>query len=113
MIRRGGLWWTDLGEPSGSAPARRRPVLVVQSDPYNRSGLRGVVVVALTTNLRLAAMPGNVFVAAPTGGLGQDSVVNVTQLVAVDQRYLDDHIGVLPPHLLADVERGMRRLLSL
>ncbi|MGQ0577179.1 MAG: type II toxin-antitoxin system PemK/MazF family toxin [Pseudonocardia sp.] len=113
MTLRGELWWADLGEPRGSAPARRRPVLVVQSDPFNRSALRTVVVAAVTTNLRLAAMPGNVFLAAPTGGLSEDSVVNVTQLVAVDRQFLDSRLGTLPQHLLDDVERGLRRLLRL
>lgn len=113
MIRRGELWWADLGEPRGSAPALRRPVLVIQADGYNRSALRTVVVLGVTTNTRLAAMPGNVFVAAPTGGLGRDSVVNTTQIVAVDEQFLDERIGALPRHLLDDVERGVRRVLAL
>lgn len=113
MIRRGELWWADLGEPRGSALAHRRPVVIVQADSYNRSALRTVVVAGVTTNLRLAAMPGNVFVAAPTGGLTEDSVVNVTQLVAVDGRYLADRIGALPRHLLDEVDRGLRRVLHL
>lgn len=113
MTRRGELWWADLGEPRGSAPARRRPVLVIQADTYNRSALRTAVVASVTTNLRLAAMPGNVFVGAPTGGLVQDSVVNVTQIVALDERFLETLIGALPRHLLDDVDRGLRRVLSL
>lgn len=85
----------------------------MQADSYNRSALQTAVIAGVTTNLRLAAMPGNVFVAAPTGGLAEDSVVNVTQLVAVDERYLDGRIGALPQHLLADVDRGLRRVLGL
>lgn len=113
MTRRGELWWADLGEPRGSGPARRRPVLVVQADTHNRSALRTAVVASVTTNLRLATMPGNVFVAAPTGGLEHDSVVNVTQIVALDERFLETRIGALPRHVLDDVDRGLRRLLSL
>lgn len=113
MISRGELWWADLGIPRGSAPAYRRPVVIVQADSFNRSALQTVVVVGVTTNLRLAAMPGNVFVAASTAGLSQDSVVNVTQLVSVDGQYLDERIGSLPRHLLDDVERGLRQVLHL
>lgn len=113
MIRRGDLWWADLGEPRGSGPGRRRPVLVVQSDSRNRSNIATTVVVSMTTNLRLAGMPGNVFVAAPTGGLTRDSVVNVTQVSTVDRVVLEEQMGVLPPHLLDDVDRGLRRVLSL
>lgn len=113
MIHRGELWWADLGEPRGSAPARRRPVVIVQADTFNRSGLQTVVVAAVTTNVRLAVMPGNVFVAAPTGGLDEDSVVNVTQLVAIDERFLESRAGALPRHQLADVDRGLRTVLGL
>ena len=112
-MRRGELWWADLGEPRGSAPAKRRPTLVVQADAYNRSRLHTAVVAPLTTNTRLAAMPGNVFVPAGTGGLDQDSVVNVTQLATVDRRYLDPRIGELPAWLLDEVDRGLRRVLAL
>ncbi len=112
-MRRGELWWADFGEPRGSAPARRRPVLIIQADSYNDSSLRTVIVVALTTNARLATMPGNVFVPAPTGGLSQDSVVNVTQLGTVDRDDLEARIGAIPNHLLLEVDRGLLRVLGL
>jgi mRNA interferase MazF len=112
-VRRGDLWWADLGEPRGSAPALRRPVVVVQADPYNRSRLRTVVVVAVTTNLRLAAMPGNVFLPAVATGLPEDSVVNVTQVATLDRTDLESRVGGIPSWLAADVERGLRRVLGL
>ena len=37
MTQRGDVCWADLGEPRGSKPAKRRPVLVIQADPYNAS----------------------------------------------------------------------------
>lgn len=112
-VRRGDVWWVDFGEPRGSGPAWRRPALVVQADAYNRSRLGTVIVVGLTTNLRLAAAPGNVFLPAPTGGLKEDSVVNVTQVGAVDRRALDQRIGELPGHLLDQVDRGLRQVMAL
>ncbi len=113
MIHRGELWWADLGEPRSSVPALRRPVLVMQAEPYNRSRLRTVMVIALTTNRRLAAMPGNVFVPASTAGLPSDSVVNVTQLATLDRDDLDTRIGALPAWMIAEVERGLRRVLGM
>ncbi|MHA7168084.1 type II toxin-antitoxin system PemK/MazF family toxin [Arthrobacter bambusae] len=32
VVIRGSVHWCDLGEPAGSAPAKRRPVLVIQAD---------------------------------------------------------------------------------
>ena len=113
MIERGRIYWADLGEPEGSKPAKRRPVLVISADSYNSSRLATVLVAAITSNTRLAAMPGNVFVPASATGLPRDSVVNVTALVTLDKRDLHDPAGSVPPTLMDDVERGLRRVLEL
>jgi mRNA interferase MazF len=113
MTARGELWWADLGEPRGSAPARRRPILIIQAEAYNRSTIATVIGVAVTTNARLAAMPGNVTLPAAVTGLSQDSVANVTQLMTVDRQYLDSRIGAVPGWLLVEVDRGLRRVLAL
>lgn len=81
MIHRSEIYWADLGSVSGSRPAKRRPVLVVQSEPYNASRLAMVLAVVITSNTALAAMPGNVFLPSAATGLPRDSVVNVTALV--------------------------------
>lgn len=114
MVNRGDIYWCDLGPPSGSAPAKRRPVVVVASDSYNRSRLATTIVATLTSNTALAAMPGNVFLPAVATGLPRDSVVNITALMTVDRRSLDAHAsGAVPAHLLAEVDKGLRRVLDL
>jgi mRNA interferase MazF len=112
-IERGELWWADLGLPRGSAPALRRPVLIISADQYNRSELRTVVVVVLTSNDRLAALPGNVAVSSDLVGLEADSVVNVTQVATIDRGSLEQRIGVLPDWLIAQVDAGLERALAL
>lgn len=113
MIRRGDVCWADLGEPRGSRPARRRPVLVIQSDPYNVSRLNTTLTAVITSNTGLAAMPGNVFIPAAASGLPKDSVVNVTALVTLDKTGLDSAIGQLPVSLMHEVDRGLRWVLGL
>lgn len=113
MIARGELWWADLGLPRGSAPALRRPVLIASGDPYNRSDLRTVTVVVVTTSLQLAALPGNVAIPAGVGGLPHDSVVNVTQVATIDRGALEERISALPDWLLAQVDAGLQRALGL
>lgn len=113
MIARGEVWWADLGLPRGSAPALRRPALIVSDDQYNRSKLRTVTVVVLTATRRLAALPGNVAVPAELSGLPEDSVVNVTQVATIDRDTLEGRIGVLPDWLLAHVDGGLARALGL
>jgi mRNA interferase MazF len=104
----------DLGLPRGSAPALRRPVLVVSDDRFNASTLRTVTVVVMTANRRLAAVPGNVAVPADVSGLAEDSVADITQVATVDRGTLEgDAVGELPTWLMAKVDDGMRLALGL
>lgn len=113
VISRADLYWADLGAPPGSRPAKRRPVLVIQSDPYNASRLATVLTAVITSNTALAAMPGNVFLPAVATGLPRDSVVNVTALVTLNKTDLSDRIGNVPANIMDEVDRGLRRVLDL
>ncbi len=110
---RGELWWADSGLPRGSAPALRRPVLIVSADQYNRSHLHTVTVVVLTSNMRLAAVPGNVAISAEMVGVEADSVANVTQVATVDRGVLEERIGAMPDWVMAQVDAGLQRALAL
>lgn len=112
-MMRGELWWADLGLPRGSAPALRRPVLIVSADQYNRSELQTVTVAVLTSNTRLAALPGNIAVSVDLSGLDTESVVNVTQVATIDRSVLEQRLGVLPDWLMAQVDAGLQRALAL
>lgn len=113
MIRRGEVWWAGLPEPAATEPGYRRPVLVVSSDDFNCSRIRTVVAAVLTTNLRLAAAPGNVLVAAEETGLPRDSVVNVSQVVTVDKSFLAERAGLVGGRAMLAVEDGLRSVLAL
>lgn len=113
MIARGELWWAGLGLPRGSAPALRRPVLIVSADTYNRSNLATVTVTVITTTMRFATLPGNVVIPADLGLLDQDSVVDITQVATIDRAVLETRIGVLPDWLAAQVDAGLGRALGL
>lgn len=93
VIRQGDVLWASLGEPAGSEPGFRRPVVVVQGDAFNASRIATVVVVPLTSNINWAAAPGNVLLARTRTGLPKDSVANVSQIVAVDRAILSDRVG--------------------
>lgn len=95
MISQGEVWWADLPAPTGSAPGFRRPVVVIQGDAFNRSGLRTVVCVPLTSNLTWADAPGNVLLTARSTSLPRDSVANVSQVVTLDKSILTERVGKL------------------
>ncbi len=113
MVKRGQVWWGELGIPTGSEPGFRRPVLILQADRYNGTGIRTIVVAAITSNLGLADMPGNVFLPRGETGMAKDSVANVSQLKALDKSRLTEKYCTLPPELMRAVEEGVRLLLDL
>ena len=107
VISQGEIWWADLAAPVGSGPGFRRPVVVVQGDALNRSRLATAVCVPLTSNLRWADAPGNVLLAARTTNLPQDSVANVSQIVALNRNLLDERAGKLSPAKLELLLSGL------
>jgi mRNA interferase MazF len=112
-MRRGEIWWASLGEPHGSAPGFRRPVLVVQSNDFNESAIRTSICAAITSNMRLADAPGNVRVTRRVSGLPHDSVINVSQLITLDKQMLTENAGRLPAQSMRDVEAGIKLVLAL
>lgn len=107
MISQGEIWWADLGEPTGSGPGYRRPVVVVQCDVLNQSRVGTTVCVPLTSNLKWEGAPGNVLLTARTTGLSKDSVANVSLIVAIDKRQLTECVGKLPLRELELVLAGI------
>lgn len=112
VIRQGEVYWLHFGAAEGSAPARRRPAVVVQHDRFNRSTIATTVVAAITSNLRLGLMPGNVRIKRGEAGLRRPSVINVSQVRTIDKTGLGERIGTLGPGRLRDVLRGLSLLLG-
>ena len=112
-MRRGEIWWAALPVSRGSEPGFRRPVVVVQADSFNQSRIQTLIVAVMTTNLKLAAVPGNVRLDRAEGGLQEESVVNVSQLLTIDKGYLDERLGSLSVARMAAIDDGLRLVLSL
>jgi mRNA interferase MazF len=112
VISQGDVWWADLGEPVGSQPGFRRPVVVVQGDSFNRSRIATVVCIPLTSSLRLADAPGNVLLDIDATGLSKDSVANVSQPVTLDRVSLTERVGKLSDAKLDLVLYGIDVVLS-
>ncbi len=111
VISQGEIWWADLGEPNGSEPGFRRPVVVIQCDALNRSRISTVVCVPLTSNLKWADAPGNVLLKAKVTGLPKDSVANVSLIIALDQTELSECVGKLMRRHIGVVLNGIMVLL--
>lgn len=112
MISRGEVWWAVLGAKQGSV-GFRQPVLVISDDGYNASRLKTVTIAVLSSTARLAALPGNIAVAATLSGLDEDVVVDVTHVRTVDRMFFEERVGQLPTWLMTQVDDGLRRALAL
>ncbi len=114
MIARGDIVWVDYGVPRGSAPAKVRPAIVLQSGWLLESKLQTIIVVPLTTNTALDAFPGNVLIPAAASGLTRDSVANVTQVGPVSREFVEPYAaGSIPAYLLAQVASWVRLVMEL
>jgi len=111
-MEQGEIWWASLPEPAGSEPGYRRPVVIVQGDAFNRSRIRTIVCVAVTSNLALADAPGNVLLPKDVAGLPRDSVANVSQVITLDRNFLIERAGRLPVDLLEEILDGIELVLG-
>jgi len=112
-VQRGEIWWAALPDPVGSEPGYRRPVLIVQSDTFTLSAIKTVICVAITSNLNIAAAPGNIRLAARTSGLSKPSVINVSQVAAIDRSLLRERVKTLDTQKMRQVDEGLRLVLNL
>jgi mRNA interferase MazF len=112
-MKRGEIWWADLPNPVGSGPGYKRPVLVVQANPFNASRIATVIVATVTSNLALAEAPGNVRIGKSDSGLPQSSVINVSQLITLDRSIFTSKVKALPGAVMDKVDSGLKLVLSL
>ena len=88
-------------------------MVVVQADSFNRSQIGTVVVAAISSNLDLAEAPGNVAVSRRDSRLPRNSVVNVSQVLTLDRRFLTKRVSHLPGQVIEEIDSGLRLILSL
>jgi len=113
VMQRGDVYRASLRPPTGSEPGYRRPVLILQSDDFNKSRIKTVLVAILTSNLHVQAAPGNVFLTKRATGLAKDSVVNLSQVVTLDKSFLAERISTISMNKMSEVDDGLRLVLNL
>ncbi|MEW6364992.1 MAG: type II toxin-antitoxin system PemK/MazF family toxin [Acidobacteriota bacterium] len=112
VIRQGDIYWVELAEPSGSEPGYRHPHVVIQNNVFNASRISTVMTCALTSNLKLAQVGGNVLLRHAEGNLPKRRVVNVSQVYTVDSSRLLKRIGGLTGDRMREVIEGVRGVIE-
>ncbi len=113
VIKRGEIWWAELPEPTASEPGYKRPLIVIQSNDFNSSNINTVIAVIITSNILLAAAPGNILLPAAKSKLPKKSVVNVSQLITVDKSFFTEKVHTLSSRLMEQIDDGIRLVLKL
>lgn len=113
VICRGEIRWASMNDPVGSEPGFRHPLVIVQSDDFNRSRIGTVVAAIITSNVRLSEAPGNLLLSKKESRLARDSVINVSQLVTIDKAFLEEPISKLSPERLSELDYGLRLVLAI
>ena len=112
-MERGSIWWAYIGEPQGSAPGYRRPVVIIQAENFTRSRLHTVLVAAISSNLKLAEAPANIYIPAEISRLLRDSVINVSQIIAIDKAFFEEKVTDLPAKYIYLLDSGLRLIMDL
>ena len=73
--RRGEVYWLDFAPATGQEMTGRHPCVIVQNDIGNQHSAL-TMVVAVTSNLRVAALPVGVLLRVGEGGLTRDCVAH-------------------------------------
>ena len=112
VVNQGDVYWVELGDQSGSEPGYRHPHVVIQNNLFNRSQIRTVVVLTLTSNLKRADAPGNILLEKGEVNLPKQSVVNVSQVFTVDKAQLDEYIGTLSSRRVREILNGIKLVIE-
>ncbi|MDR0444564.1 MAG: type II toxin-antitoxin system PemK/MazF family toxin [Treponema sp.] len=110
---RGEIWWAELPPPKGSKPAKRRPVLIIQSDNINHSKINTVICAVITSNTELASLPGNLLLEKSFSGLDKPSAVNFSQIATLDKTDLTEQVAMLPKSLLEKVNNCLKLVMEI
>lgn len=113
VIKRGEIWWAELPESVGSGPGYRRPVVIIQSNEFNKSKINTIIAAVITSKIRLAAAPGNVLLSVKKSKLSKESVINVSQIITIDKSFLTDKVHTLSNKIMEQVDEGVKLVLKL
>jgi mRNA interferase MazF len=113
QIVRGHLYVIDFNPRVRTKPGKLRPAVVIQSDIVNEAGYPSTIVIPTTT--RLVNDPGilRLRIKKGEGGLAQESDLLLGQLIAVANESFRREIGILPDHLMEELDKRIRVILSL
>ena len=108
----GDIYWVKFGHSGNSGPSGKRPAVVIQNNLLNNSNINTTVVALLTSNRKLASVPGNIQFKKGIANLPKTSVVVVSQMATVDKTRLFEKIGKLDKETIEGILKGCQMVIS-
>ena len=112
MIK-GEIWWAELPSPRGSEPGKKRPVLIIQADTFNRSAINTIICVVITSNTSLSNAPANILLEKIDSKLEKTSVINFSQIITIDKSYFTDFVSMLPKPIISKINSSIKLILDI
>jgi mRNA-degrading endonuclease toxin of MazEF toxin-antitoxin module len=112
MVKRGDIFYADLGSGEGVVVKGKRPVIIIQNDIGNQYAPT-VVVAAITSNLTRAKLPTHFAILSGESGLPVDSVILLDQIFTLDKNKLIKRIGTVNDAVLKKIDNALSISLGL
>jgi len=103
-MRRGEVWWAELGAPAG----RRPVVLLSRNEAY---AVRSLVTVAPITT-RIRHIPSEILLGTDDG-MPRECAANLDSITTIPKDCLRERLVSLPPEKLRDIEKAIHFALGL
>jgi mRNA interferase MazF len=111
-VKRGEIYWIDLGQPMGSEQGGKRPVLIVQNDIANQTSPT-TIVAPITAAIQDKKYPVNVEITQQESGLSKDSTILLANIRTVNQNKLKNRVTCLSQIKMSEVDIALKRSLGL
>lgn len=105
VVRRGDIFYADLGETVGSEQGGTRPVMVIQNNVGNIYSPT-VIVAAITSKIKKEYMPTHITIGAQFG-LAVPSSVLFEQIRTIDRQRLREYVGTVDSRTMAMLDRSL------
>lgn len=102
-IKRGDVFFADLGEGVGSEQSGEHPVVVIQNNIGNYHS-PNVIIASITSKTNKKRLPTHVFLPAGNGGLPLNSTVLLEDIKTISKTRLQKRLGTFAPDVMAKID---------
>lgn len=106
--KRGEVYLVNFDPTIGSEIQKTRPALILQNDIANQHSPITIVAAITSQFDEQLVYPTEVFIKAPEGGLGTNSVVLLNQIRSIDKQRLVKLLGKLTTVIMAQVDNAVQ-----